>query len=286
MYGEDITFNPRKSSTLESTKEQFETNNFPNQLGERKVSLNRHRERSKTWSKKRSITTKPRFNNRSNSLAEIEKVNIAKTQSERLLSHSYHGGQFVKLSVTNAGDDNDDNNSNNKNPKHRKSSQFSTPRNSIHSSNQGYLLTPRLSIGQPGKSLLKNRKSSRISVISNDDSSSISSGSIGPPKSAWEQFSDQIKELDDSLIQFNQHHRFYKRSDTFVQCCSAMEYKLPSDLDTSRKDSMDIEGLFDLPFSNEPRLSIASTHRSTGKGRQSSLAEVLFHPDGQESKSR
>ena len=283
MYGEDTIFKPRKSSTLHSTKEQFEMNNLPNQVGERKVILNRHRERSKTWSKKRSITTRPRFNNRSKSLAEIEKAPIAKTQSEKLLSHSYHGGQFVQLSVTNADDDN---NSDNKNPKHRKSSQFSTPKNSIHSSNHGYLLTPRLSISQPGKSLLKNRKSSRISVISNDDSSSISSGSIGPPKSAWEQFSDQIKELDDSLIQFNQHHRFYKRSDTFVQCCSAMEYKLPSDLDSSRKDSVDIEGLFDLPFSNEPRLSIASTHRSTGKGRQSSLAEVLFHPDGQESKSR
>ena len=298
MYGENLIFKPRKSSTLHPAKEQLETNNFPNQVDDRNVTLNRHRERSKTWSneqgdrrKKRSIATKPRLNKRSNSLAVIEKVNIAKTQSEQLMSQSYHGGQFVKLSVTNVdedkGDDHDSSN-NNKNSKHRKSSRFSTPRNSVYSSNQAqaYHLNPRLSMTHPGKSLLKNRIGSRLSVASNDDSSSVSNFSMGPPKSAWEQFSEQIKELDDSLIQFTQHHRFYERSDTFVQCCSALEYKLPSDLDTSRKDSVDIEGLFDLPFSNEPRLSIVSTHRSTGRGRQSSLAEVLTHPDGQESKSR
>ena len=298
MYGENLIFKPRKSSTVHKTKEQLETNNFPNQMEDRNVTLNRHRERSKTWSneqgdrrKKRSIATKPRLNKRSNSLAVIEKVNIAKTQSEQLMSQSYHGGQFVKLSVTNVdGDNDDDHNSinHNRNSKHRKSSRFSTPRNSVYSSNQAqsYHLNPRQSMTQPGKSLLKNRIGSRLSVASNDDSSSVSNFSMGPPKSAWEQFSEQIKELDDSLIQFTQHHRFYERSDTFVQCCSALEYKLPSDLDTSRKDSVDIEGLFDLPFSNEPRLSIVSTHRSTGRGRQSSLAEVLTHPDGQESKSR
>ena len=296
MYGENLIFKPRKSTTLHSANEQLETNDFPNHMDDRNVTLNRHRERSKTWSngqgdrrKKRSIATKPRLNKRSNSLALIEKVNIAKTQSEQLMSQSYHGGQFVKLSVTNMDEDKDGiNSNNNKNAKHRKSSRFSTPRNSIYSANQAqaYRLNPRLSTSQPGKSLLKNRIGSRLSVASNDDSSSVSNFSMGPPKSAWEQFSEQIKELDDSLIQFTQHHRFYERSDTFVQCCSALEYKLPSDLDTSRKDSVDIDGLFDLPFSNEPRLSIVSTHRSTGRGRQSSLAEVLPHPDGQESKSR
>ena len=231
---------------------------------DRNFSPNNHRERAKTWSNgdreryRRPTISKPTLQDRCNSVAEFEKDDIA--AAGKLLSESYHSGQYIQLSVTIVGDEN--------RPKQRRMSRYSSPRHSL----QNGLLTPRVSI-QYEKSGFRQRTNSKSSFVSSDDSSSASI--VGPPKSAWEQFADQIRELhDDSSMCFNQNQKIFKRSDTFVQCCSIMDLKLPPETDINRKESIDIESLYDLPFSNEPRLSTASTCRSAGKGRQDSIHQL------------
>ena len=246
---------------------------------DRNVSPNSRRERSMTWSTgdkekcRRPTISKPTLQSRSNSMAEIEQKDVA--AAEKLMSQSYHAGQYIQLSVTMVGDEN--------RPKQRRMSRYSPPRHSLHAANQNGLLNPRSSI-QYGKSGFRQRTNSKASIISNDDSSSVTS-SIGPPKSAWDQFSEHIREIDDGSMNFNQNPRIFQRSDTFTQCCSILDYNYPTDTDVNnRKESVDFESVFELPFSNEPRLSIASTSRSTGMGRQDSIFLLPLDVDDRRSR--